>query len=70
MKLNQKPYITKKKVINRGKRSKKLSQVKPGENLNKKESVQFSRDYISCKRKSFLNINCKAMYLSQRNLLD
>ena len=33
-----------KKVINRGKRSKALSEVKPAENISKKESAEFSRD--------------------------
>ena len=35
MKQNQKPYTKTKKVINRGKRSKTLSGVKPVENINK-----------------------------------
>ena len=35
MKLNQKPYIEKKKVIDRGKRNKTLSEVKPVKNISK-----------------------------------
>ena len=35
MKQNQKPCTKLKKVINRGKRSKTLSEVKPVENINK-----------------------------------
>ena len=35
MKLNQKPYIEKKKVIDRGKRNKALSEVKPVKNISK-----------------------------------
>ena len=35
MRLNQKPHIKKKKVIDRGKRSKTLSEVKPVENVSK-----------------------------------
>ena len=35
MKQNQKPRTKLKKVINRGKRSKTLSEVKPVENINK-----------------------------------
>ena len=35
MKLNQKPCTKLKKVIDRGKRSKTLSEVKPVENINK-----------------------------------
>ena len=41
MKQNKK-LCTKKKVIDRGKRSKTLSEVKPVENINK--NLQFSRD--------------------------
>ena len=32
------------KLIDRGKRSKTLSEVQPVENISKKESAQFSRD--------------------------
>ena len=35
MKQNQKPCITMKKVIDRGKRSKMLNEVKPVENISK-----------------------------------
>ena len=35
MKLNQKPYIEKKEVIDRGKRNKTLSEVKPVKNISK-----------------------------------
>ena len=43
MKLNQKPYITTKKEIDRGKKSKTLSEVKLVENIHKNPQ-EFSRD--------------------------
>ena len=45
-----------KKVIDRGKRSKTLSQVKLVENISK------NLQSFPCKRKSFFNINCKTMH--------
>ena len=42
MKQGQKPCTKTKKVINRGKRSKVVSEINPVENINK--NLQFSRD--------------------------
>ena len=47
MKQNQKPCITRKNVIDRGKRSKTLSEVKTVENINK--NTEFSREKFRAK---------------------
>ena len=44
-----------KRVIIRGKSSKRLNKVKPVKNINKNLHAEFSRD--KCERKSFLHIN-------------
>ena len=54
-----------KKVIDRGKRSKTLSEVKPVENISK----NLQSFLVLCNRKTF-NINCKTMYMSTRILSD
>ena len=56
-----------KKVIDRGKRSKTLSEVKPVENVNKNQ--QSFLEMSPVQRKSF-NINCKTMHMSTIILLD
>ena len=48
MKQNQKPCRRTKKVIDRGKRSKTLSEVMPVENISK-EPTEFSRDKSQAK---------------------
>ena len=57
-----------KKVIDRGKRNKKLSEVKLIENIRK--NPQFSRDKSREKRKSFFFVNSKTMHMSNRIFLD
>ena len=57
-----------KKVIDRGKRNKKLSEVKLIENIRK--NLQFSRDKSREKRKSFFLVNSKTMHMSNRIFLD
>ena len=64
MKQNQKPCTKTKKVIDRRKKNKKLSEVKPDENISKK--LQFSRDKSHAKRS--MVINCETMYMSTRIL--
>ena len=54
VKQNQKLFTKTKKVIDRGKRSKTLSEVKPVEN------IVFQRQVL-CKKKSFFHINCNNM---------
>ena len=66
MKENQKPCIKTKKVINRGKRSKTLSEAKPVENISK--NLQGFLE-ISLTQKE-VHINCKTMHMSTRILLD
>ena len=51
-----------KKVIDRGERSKTLSEVKPAENI--------SKNLQSFLEKSFPHINCQIMHMSTRILLD
>ena len=67
MKWHQKPY-TKTKVIDRGKKSKTLTEVKPAENINKNPENFLT--IVPCKRKSLLHINFKTMYMSNRILSD
>ena len=57
-----------KKVIERGKRSKKLSEVKLVENISK--NPQSFLEISSCKKKSFLHINCEIIHMSCRILSD
>ena len=57
-----------KKVIDRGKRSKTLSEVKPVENRSK--NLQSFVETSPVKRKSILHINCKMMHISSRILPD
>ena len=65
---NKKLYLKKIKAINRGKRSNTLSELKPVKNISKKHRV--SSRQVSCKRRSFLHINCKAMHLRSRIYSD
>ena len=64
MKLNQKPYIEKKKVIDRGKRNKTLSEVKPVKNISKNPQSFFEISLMQ--KKSFFYMNCKTMHMSNR----
>ena len=57
-----------KKVIDKGKRSKTLSEVKQVENISK--NLQNFLEIIPCKRKPFLHINCETMHTSTRTLSD
>ena len=68
MKQNQKPYTKTKKLIDRGKRSKTLSEVKPLEKISK--NLQSFLGIRPCKRKSFFHINCEIMDMSTRILSD
>ena len=53
------------KVINRGKRSKTLNEIKPVENISK--NLQTFLDFPR-QKKSFVHINCKTMHMSTRIL--
>ena len=64
MKQNQKPCTKTKNMIDRRKKSKKLSVVKSGKNISKK--LQFSRDKSHAKRS--MAINCETMHISTRIL--
>ena len=57
-----------KKVINRRKRSKTLSEVKPVEKISK--NLQSFLEISPCKRKSFFNVNCETMLMSTGILSD
>ena len=57
-----------KKMIDRGKKSKTLSEVKPVK--NKSKNLQSFLEIIPCKRKSFFNINCETMHMRTRILSD
>ena len=59
--INQKPCRKMKKVIDRGKRSKTLSEVKQVENIR---ICRIFERQVPYKRKSFLHINCEIMYMS------
>ena len=63
MKQRQKLRIKTKKVINGGRRSKTLNEVKPVENINKKPQTFLE---MSCKRKSFFHITWKTMHMNRR----
>ena len=54
-------------MIDRGKRSKTLSEVKPVKNVSK--NLQSFLD-ISPVQNEVLHINCKTMHMSNRILLD
>ena len=54
-------------MIERGKRSKTLSKVKPVENISK--DLQSFLE-ISPVQKKVLNLNCKTMHMSTRILLN
>ena len=66
--MHQKPCIETKKVIDRRKGNKTLSEVKPVENISK--NPQSFLDISPVKRKSFLHINCKIMHMNNRILFD
>ena len=68
MKSNEKPCTKTKKVINRGKRSKSLSEVKPVKNISK--DLQSFLETRPDQKKSFLYINCKAIPMGNRILSD
>ena len=53
-----------KKMNNRGKRSKTLSEVKPVENISKK--LQSFLETVPSKRKSFLHIKYETMHIKGR----
>ena len=55
-----------KEVIDRGKRSKTLSEVKPVENISK--NPQSFLEISSIQKKFFIYINCKTMHMSNRIL--
>ena len=57
-----------KKVIDGGKRSKTLSELKPVKNISKnlKSFIEIS----PVQKEVFFNINCKTIYMSTRILLD
>ena len=57
-----------KKVIDRGKRSKTLSEVKPVENISK--NLQSFLEISLVQKKSFFHINCETMHMSTRILSD
>ena len=59
-----------KKVINRGKRSKTLSEVEPVENISR--NLQSFVDITLVKKEvlSHFHINCKTMHMSSTNLSD
>ena len=57
-----------KKVIDRGKRSKTLSEVKPVKNRSK--NLQSFIETSPVQKEVFLNMNCKTMHMSTRILLD
>ena len=59
---NRKLCMKTKNIIDRGKRSKTLGEVKPVESI--------SKNLQSFLRKSFLHINCKTMHMSSRILSD
>ena len=51
-------------MIDRGKRSKTLSEVKPIENISK--NVQSFLEIIPMQKESFFHINCETMHMSTR----
>ena len=51
-----------KKVINRGKQSKTLNEVKPVENISK--NLQSFVEISPLKKESFIHINCETMHMN------
>ena len=57
-----------KKVIDRGKRSKAMSEVKPVENIN--QNLQSFPGIRPVQRKSFFHVKCETMHMRTRILLN
>ena len=55
-------------MIDRGKRSKILGEVKPVKNISK--NLESFLEISPMQRKSFLRINCETMHMSTRILLN
>ena len=53
-----------KKVIDRGKRSKTLSEIKPVKNINK--NLQSFLEISPMQKESFFRINCKTMHMNTK----
>ena len=68
MKKNQKLCMKMKNMIDGGKRSKTLSEVKAVKNINK--NLQSFLEISPVQRESFFNINCETIHMSTRILPD